>query len=314
MVSCGRGDAFAARLRERGEGPIISGGAREKPLSLYTFDDVQVDTAGFRVERAGQTVPLEPKAFDLLVLLLERHGNLVTKQEILDTVWRQTAVSDNALTRIVAHLRKALGDDARDARYIETVPTRGYRFIATVSGRTAVDGETPAAETPAGDTATPGAALSPADPLESQEQVRFARRRGDRRRPWLILAVSAVVLLAAGWAWRLSRPEPRTDAAGDVGTAPFDLASFEQMTFAVGLDAFPTFSPDGAMLAFSSNRGGGFELFAKSFAPGGAERQITEDGQQNVQPDWSPDGRLLPTTRSRAAVCGRSPPAAVRRA
>src|SRR4051794_11191055 len=112
-----------------------SPGGPENRLSLYSFDDVTVDTAGFCVERAGQALPLEPKAFDLLVLLLERRGQVVSKQEILDTVWRHTAVSDNALTRIVAHLRKALGDDARDARYIETVPTRGYRWLAPVERR-----------------------------------------------------------------------------------------------------------------------------------------------------------------------------------
>ena len=99
-------------------------------MTLFLFDDVRVDTAAFRVERGGRAVALEPKAFDLLVLLLERQGQVVSKQEILDAVWSRTAVTDNAMTRIVAHLRKALGDDARDSRYIETVPTRGYRWLA----------------------------------------------------------------------------------------------------------------------------------------------------------------------------------------
>ena len=99
-------------------------------MPLLLFDDVRVDTSAFRVERGGRAVALEPKAFDLLVLLLEHPGQVVTKQEILDAVWPRTAVTDNAMTRIVAHLRKALGDDARDARYIETVPTRGYRWRA----------------------------------------------------------------------------------------------------------------------------------------------------------------------------------------
>ena len=141
-------------------------------MSLYTFDDVQVDTAGFRVERGGQAVPLEPKAFDLLVLLLERHGHVVTKQEILDTLWRQTAVTDNALTRIVAHLRKALGDDARDARYIETVPTRGYRWLAPVERR---DGGLLAASVVA----------TPAVPLA---------RAASPRRAWAVPVLAALVV------------------------------------------------------------------------------------------------------------------------
>src|SRR6185436_9143598 len=104
-----------------------------------------VDVGSFRVERGATAVPLEPKAFDLLVLLLERAGQVVTKQEILDSVWRQTAVTDNALTRIVANLRKALGDDARDSKYIETIPTRGYRWLVPVQ----LDGAEPA-RSPAG--------------------------------------------------------------------------------------------------------------------------------------------------------------------
>ena len=118
-------------------------------MAAYRFDDVRVDVASFRVERGGRPVPLEPKAFDLLVLLLERQGQLVTKQEILDAVWRHTAVTDNALTRIVAHLRKALDDDARDARYIETVPTRGYRWLVPVArDEGAAPGPAPARERP----------------------------------------------------------------------------------------------------------------------------------------------------------------------
>jgi hypothetical protein len=70
-------------------------------------------------------------------------GRLVTKAEIQEAVWKDTFVTENALTRPVAQIRKGLGDDARDARYIETVPTRGYRFVASLEpGR---NGSRPAA-------------------------------------------------------------------------------------------------------------------------------------------------------------------------
>src|SRR5262245_9183271 len=95
----------------------------------YVFGTLSVDCGQFRVERDGRPIELEPKAFDLLLLLIERRGEVVTKQEILDRVWSGTAVTDNALTRVVAQLRKALGDDARVATFIETVPTRGYRWL-----------------------------------------------------------------------------------------------------------------------------------------------------------------------------------------
>ncbi len=81
---------------------------------------------------ADELVELEPKAFEVLRHLLHNPDRLVSKQELFDTVWERTAVTDNALTRVVAQLRRAIGDDARDARYIETVPTRGYRFIGRI--------------------------------------------------------------------------------------------------------------------------------------------------------------------------------------
>src|SRR5205823_3542327 len=73
-----------------------------------------------------------PKALQILILLLQRREQLVTKQELLSEIWSGVAVTENALTRAIAQLRKTLGDDAEAPRYIETVPTRGYRFIGTL--------------------------------------------------------------------------------------------------------------------------------------------------------------------------------------
>ena len=100
--------------------------------TIFRFDNVRVDAAQYRVLKDGEPVLLEPKAFQLLVFLLEQRGRLVTKDELLDAIWADSFVTPNALTRIVAQLRRALGDASQNSRYIETVPTRGYRFIAPV--------------------------------------------------------------------------------------------------------------------------------------------------------------------------------------
>ena len=107
----------------------------------YEFDDIRVDLEQMLITRSGARVDVEPKAFDVLRHLVEHRARLVTKDELLDTVWRGTFVTPNVLTRAVAQLRKALGDDAHQARYIETVSRRGYRFIAPVDGG---DGRRPA--------------------------------------------------------------------------------------------------------------------------------------------------------------------------
>src|SRR5262249_31613121 len=89
-----------------------------------------VDTAAFRLCSKGKPVRVEPKALQILILLIERRDRLVTKQELLSEVWPGVAVTENALTRAIAQLRKTLGDSADAPKYIETIPTRGYRFIA----------------------------------------------------------------------------------------------------------------------------------------------------------------------------------------
>src|SRR6187401_525494 len=105
---------------------------RDLEALSYEFENIRVDVARFQVTRAGTALELEPKALEVLIFLLERRDRLVLKEEILDGVWRDTFVTPNALTRVIAQLRKTLGDDAQEARVIETVPRKGYRFLPDV--------------------------------------------------------------------------------------------------------------------------------------------------------------------------------------
>lgn len=96
----------------------------------------RVDPTTNRLSRHGETLHLEPKAMDVLLQLARRAGEVVSREELLATVWPGSVVGDDALTQAVIKLRKALGDDTRAPRYIETIAKRGYRLIATVrSGR-----------------------------------------------------------------------------------------------------------------------------------------------------------------------------------
>lgn len=100
--------------------------------NFYQFDDITLDCENFHVQKDGQNITLTPRAFDVLVFLLQNNGRVVEKQEIFDSVWKDTFVSDNALTKIIKEVRQALKDDASNPRYIETVLKRGYRFISEV--------------------------------------------------------------------------------------------------------------------------------------------------------------------------------------
>src|SRR2546423_4357258 len=108
----------------------------------YIFDDVCVDLQTCRVFKSGSDLRLEPKVLDVLVFLIEHRGRLVEKDELLGAVWKEAFVSENAMTRVIAQLRKALGDDPRQARYIKTVQTRGYLFVADVETRAATPART----------------------------------------------------------------------------------------------------------------------------------------------------------------------------
>src|SRR6186713_1921156 len=97
---------------------------------LISFDEITVDCENFRVLKAGKLLTLTPRGFDVLVVLMEHAGTVVEKQELFNRVWGETHVTDNALTKIIKEIRHTLDDDANAPRYIETVPKRGYRFVA----------------------------------------------------------------------------------------------------------------------------------------------------------------------------------------
>ena len=96
--------------------------------------DWTVDALGNRISGQGKTVELEPRVMDLLMLFAARAGEVISKTEMIESLWDEVHVNDDALTRCIFKLRKALDDDAKAPQYIETVSKRGYRLIADVSG------------------------------------------------------------------------------------------------------------------------------------------------------------------------------------
>src|ERR1700683_5341528 len=105
---------------------------RSNLANRYRFDDVQIDGQSFRLLKAGKVVPIEPKALNLLIFLVESRGRLVERRELIDAVWNDAFVTDHVLNRAIGQLRKALSDDHKQPPYIQPAPTLGYRFIAKV--------------------------------------------------------------------------------------------------------------------------------------------------------------------------------------
>lgn len=97
------------------------------------FEDCEIDTVRFELRRAGDLVKLEPQVFDLIALLARKAGNLVTREELVQSVWQGRIVNEATIDARVAAARRALGDDGKHQRIIKTVPRRGFRFLGEVS-------------------------------------------------------------------------------------------------------------------------------------------------------------------------------------
>jgi len=254
----------------------------EREALIFQFDDVRVDAANAQVWKAGRSVALEPKALRVLVFLLERPGRLVEKEELLSSVWANTFVTENALTRCIALLRKVLGDSKGEAKYIETVPTRGYRFIAPVRVETASPNGA------VGTITAREAGTSPRGEISEIRQSPQPRARSGSIPRWAVLALLTLVGVASA-IFVANRYLDRA-TANDEAKPDFTML---QVTNSTGIELFPSFSPDGNTVAYSSNEKGVFEIYLKQLARGGSVVQLTKDGGPNLHAAWSPDGTTI---------------------
>ena len=147
------------------------------PRDAIVFAPFCLDLRAGRLLRGSQPVPLQPKALAVLRHLAERPGALVTKDELLDAVWADTAVTENTLTQSIRQLRQALQDDSTPARFIETVHRRGFRFVALVSGNI----RAPGSESAAAPSAANPFAVGRATELQRLDELLGKTRRGQRQ-------------------------------------------------------------------------------------------------------------------------------------
>jgi Tol biopolymer transport system component/DNA-binding winged helix-turn-helix (wHTH) protein len=244
----------------------------QSPRHCYEFGPFRLDRQERLLLRDGATIALTPKAFDLLLALVERHGRLVDKEELFQTVWPDTIVEESNLSSNIALIRKALGDGENGLKFIETVPKRGYRFAAPVREISrAVIGDSSEAASPA--SAVPAETVRPG-----------ARRRW----PLMLLAAGALIVVASGAVWWIAlRHSPILPAPK---ITPF--------TTLPGNESKPSFSPDGNQMAFAwgGEKGENFDIYVKQIGNESLHR-LTNDPAFDAAPRWSPDGRYIAFTR-----------------
>jgi DNA-binding winged helix-turn-helix (wHTH) protein/Tfp pilus assembly protein PilF/TolB-like protein len=178
---------------------------------VYRFGDFELEPAERRLSEAGKPIALTPKVFDTLVLLVERAGHLVSKDELMKVLWPRGYVDESNLTKHIWLIRRALGDGEHDSRFIETVPKLGYRFIAPVTSGA------PAPPTPHMDpsqltaTSGPDAAATPPEPAPDPPSL--------PRRAWLLAAALVTALFVIALGWRLSSRHAALPLASHHGRA-----------------------------------------------------------------------------------------------
>ena len=235
---------------------------------FYEFGPFRIDPEERLLMRQGDPVSLTPKAFETLLILIRNPGRVVTKEDLMKTLWPDSFVEESNLSQNIFILRKALGETAQDARYITTVPGRGYRFAEKVT-ETATATDVPAVEaSPASAKPLDGVASPATSPGESSPYLRTIG---------LVLAV--VVVLAPGYLiWRASHPRARA-ARGKVMLA---VLPFVNLTG----DAKQDYISDGlteemiAQLGELNQDGLGVIARTSAMAYKGTTRSVTQIGKE----------------------------------
>lgn len=221
----------------------------------YAFGPFVADCRKRLLWKDHAIVPLTPKAFEILAVLIEDRGAVVDKDELVRRVWGQVAVEDATLARHISTLRRALDEHPKQHAYVITVPGRGYEFVASIA-----DAEEPA---------TPPAPLATRAGTPASFSLIAAGALA------LCVAMTAVYVLAF-------RGAP----------APLTARGLRQFTFGGGLQREAAWSPDGQWIAYTSDAAGNSDIWIQRVSDAQGS-PLSSSPAEDSQPNWSPDSRQI---------------------
>ena len=256
--------------------------ALPRPLPApFRLRDIEIRPASNEIVVADVVVRLKPRLMAVLLRLAAAPQQVVPRETLLAEVWPRRMVNDDVLSRAIADLRTALSDDAREARFIETIPKVGYRLIAPVMPIAAPDSLVVAPPPEQKDSASTPAALPP--PLAAGARARRLR--------WPYAAAAAgfvAIVLALIWATMRPVPAPAVDRA----TLERQLAQAEPLASDTALEVSPRFSPDGRHVVYAEGSGPQSRIVVRTLASG--ERRVLGDpAHLNLAPVFFPDGESI---------------------
>jgi DNA-binding winged helix-turn-helix (wHTH) protein/Tol biopolymer transport system component len=247
---------------------------------VIRFGLFELDLKAGQLSRNGTKLRLPQQPLQLLAMLLERPGEILTRDELRQRLWSSDVFVDfdHGLNKSIQKLRDALGDSATSPRYIETIPRVGYRFIAPVR-----NGSRPL---------EPVVAIKIDHPAPAPAAAAMASKQ--RARWWMLVAGVCAVLGVIGTAVYLSsRPHPA-------------VIKYTQLTDFTDSAASPALSPDGHILAFirgDSDFMSADQIYAKVL-PDGEARRLTDDSREKYGLAFSPDGSQIAYTVMEPPVFG----------
>ena len=261
---------------------------------FYDFGTYRVDESERRLLRGDEVVPLTPKAFEMLLVLVESSGHVLTKEDLMKRVWPDTIVEEANLSHNIYKLREALDEGRNGEKYIETVPRRGYRFVAKVTEVRDAEVEMLVAERTRADGARGLASLP-------DGRIAYVARTGDEYDIWTARndGAEARALTADSYSQGdlSTTPDGRylifaSDRAGvsHLFRMNIDGSGLKQLTFGDASDSAPDCSPDSKSIVYSSTDRGNTTIW-KVPVEGGTPLQLTS--YESVAPSFSPDGQML---------------------
>jgi len=230
------------------------------------FGVYELDRDAMELRKHGVVLRLQEQPFRVLAMLAERPGEIITREQLQEQIWGNTFVDfDQSLNKAVNRVREALNDNAGTPQYIETVPRRGYRFIAPVAAIPQTEAPGPAAPINTVPVAIPAQPTSHTSP----SRIVFLAALG------IVILLAAIAIATIAW---LRRPTQH---------------ALQEPTHITSAGVYPALSRDGKLLAYMSSLGGGTPHIWVQQTAGGEAIPVTTDSYPGSCPDFSPDGTRI---------------------